>query len=272
MGRLKILDHFDSPVREASGLCCFTCDGQEYLAVVGDRSNTIAWAPVADDGPGDWRELVLDDLAGLPPETGQLEAVADAGGGRLVVMGEEPAILVLVDVLAAQVQGWWHITTSGDSDFAQLWDREENSRGEGLVLLADGHALVIKEKNPVVIIEIGPGGDRRSLDHVSAPTRWDVPPGNDLPVVHWVEIPSAPADVSDCEVVGGVIYALSDQDRSLVVLGHDQESFDITDRWDLDKKIEKPEGLAVTSTGDWYIAMDTRDGRDAIVRIQSPLK
>lgn len=271
MARLKILDRHDSPVPEASGLCCFDLAGVEQLAVVGDRDSVLAWAPITPTGPGKWSTLALAELPGVPADIGQLEAVAAAGDGLVVVLGEEPALLVLVDVAAAAIVGWWHISTAESPDFAQLWDRDDNSRGEGLSLLPDGHALVIKEKDPVVVIEVGPDATRASLDRQSAPATWEPPAGHSLQVVHWMEIDSAPGDLSDCEVVDGILYGISDQDRCLIQLRHDQESLVVGESWDLDKKVEKPEGLAVTSGGEWYVAMDTPKGGRAIVRIEAPL-
>ncbi len=270
MARLKILDRFDSPVREASGLCCFDLDGAEQLAVVGDRDSVLAWAPITPDGPGQWRTLALTELPGAPADVGQLEAVAAAGDGRVVVLGEEPALLVLVDVAGSVIEGWWHISTAESPDFAQLWDRDDNSRGEGLQLLPDGHALVIKEKDPVVIVEVGPDATRASLDWQSMPATWDAPAGHSLRPVHWLDIDSAPGDLSDCEVVDGVLYAISDQDRCLVQLRHDQESLVVGESWKLDEKVEKPEGLAVTAGREWYVAMDTGNAAGAIVRIRPP--
>jgi hypothetical protein len=269
MTRLKIIDSYDSPIAEASGLCTAVLGGAECLVVVGDADNTIAWTPLVDDAPSEWSELDLSGLDGVPEDLGQFEAVADAGAGRLLILGEEPALVVLVDPIAGECVGWWRITMAESPDFADLWDREENSRGEGLIPLAAGHVLVIKEKSPVVAIDCGAGG-RRSWDDEPDDAPWEAPDGHELPVAHWSNVENAPRDLSDCVRVEGRLVALSDRDSCLVELAHDDESFAAGEPVALDKKIEKPEGLAVSTSGAWFVAMDSRRTRGSLVRIQPP--
>lgn len=270
MSRLKILDTYDSPIDEASGLCTATLtDGHECLVVVGDADTTIAWTPLRTGRPSQWQKLNLAGLAGVPGDLGQFEAVADAGQGRVLVLGEEPALLVLVDPLAAECRGWWHLTMQESPDFQELWDRDENSRGEALLPLADGHVLVVKEKSPVVAIECGPG-DRTSWDRAIAADAWAAPEGHELPMIHWSDVDNAPRDISDCTLTDGRIVAVSDRDACLVVLEHDDESFAAGAPLYLDKKISKPEGLAVTAAGEWFLAMDSRDTSGSLVRIEAP--
>lgn len=270
MARLRILDTYDSPIDEASGLCTATLsDGHECLVVVGDADTTIAWTPLESGAPSQWQKLDLTELAGVPDDLGQFEAVADAGQGRVLVLGEEPALLVLVDPLAGECLGWWHLTMKESPDFQELWDRDENSRGEALLPLPDGHLLVLKEKSPVVAIECGPGG-RTSWDRSAVVDVWAPPDGHELPVVHWSDITDAPRDISDCTLSDGRIVAVSDKDACLVLLTHDGESFAAGESLPLDKKISKPEGLTVTAAGEWFVAMDSRETSGSLVRIQAP--
>jgi hypothetical protein len=43
--------------------------------------------------------------------------------------------------------------------FGGEWEEEENARGEGLLPMHGGHLLVVKQKEPVCLIEFGPPGD-----------------------------------------------------------------------------------------------------------------
>ena len=121
----------------------------------------------------------------------------------------------------------------------------------------------------MLAIECGMGG-RRSMDRFTLDGPWLAPEGHELPVVHWSQIEDAPGDISDCIPVGRSLVAVSDQDCCLVAIDHDDESFRAGEQIPLDKKIEKPEGLTVTSSGEWFVAMDTRDGAGALVRIADP--
>lgn len=269
MARLKIEETFDLPIAEASGLCTSMISGAECLVAIGDADTSVCWSPLVDGRPTQWEVLDVAGIAGLPEDLGQFEAVADAGTGRLLIMGEEPALLVLIDPVEQRNLGWWHLTTAEKPDFARLWDKDPNSRGEGMLLLGDGHVLVLKEKRPVMMIEYGLGG-RTSWDRVIPAGSWREPPGSTLPVVHWSEVDGAPSDVSDCAWFDGRLIALSDRDCCLVVLTASQESYVAGEPIALDKDIEKPEGLTVTSSGEWFVAMDKRDGAEALVRIRAP--
>lgn len=269
MSKSRVTEWWDLPVREASGLCCAMWEDTEHLVVVGDADTSVAWAPLVDDRPTEWTVLDVSDIAQMPPDLGQFEAVADAGGGRLAIMGEEPALLVLIDPRARRCDGWWHLDVKEKPDFAELWDADENSRGEAMVLLPDGHVLVFKEKRPVMAVEFGPEG-RHSLDRLQPTAAWSGPDGHTLPVVHWSDIDDAPGDVSGCVVVDGRIMLLSDQDRCLVPLQHSDESFVAGEPIGLVKKVEKPEGVAVTSAGTWFVAMDTKSGTEALIVIERP--
>lgn len=268
MSRLRVLARYDSPVREASGLCVFTLGGREHLAVVGDRRPIVAWAPLEAGAPGEWTECDVAHVAGAPDNIGQFEGVADAGEGRLLVLGEEPAMLILVDPVAGRCLGWWSISVTDLPDFQELWDRDDNSRGEGVLPLADSRVLIVKEKDPVLAVELAPPGEPSSVAWKGVGEAWRIPAGNTLTVSHWAEVADAPGDLSDCEPVAGRVLAVSDQDRCLVELVREGESVSVGKRIALDKAIDKPEGLAVTASGDWFVAMDAPDRAGAIVEIE----
>lgn len=270
MGRLKVRHRYDSPVRETSGVCVTTVAGQELLVVVGDRDPTVAWCRL-DPDPADWHTLDLAALPGAPSDLGQCESVEDAGGGTVLVMAEEPSLVLLVDVPGARILGQWRVEPGGDRSFERMWDRDPNSRGEALVVGSDGHILVVKEKCPVVAAELGPPGAAPSgTAGRDSTSPWRGSAGEELVPLQWAEIVDAPSDVSDAAVLSGTLVLLSDQDRSLSACARVGDAWGVTDTFPLDKAIEKPEGLTLTADGRLLVAMDLRSGAGAIAEIDPP--
>lgn len=236
---------YDAPIAEVSG-ACFAGD---RLVLVGDAAPVLAWAPWAG-GPGTWSLIDVADLPGAPPETGQFEAVTHVGADTVVIVCEGPSLLVAVDLRQRRVTGCWHLRVDLPK-LAKAWRKDENSRGEGLFFGAD-RVFLGKEKRPATIIEFGPAG-AASLGEPK-PGDWQMPPSGDLVALarHDVDLP----DVSDVCVADGIVWLLSDQDRCLQPLGGEPVA--------LPAHIDKPEGLARTPEGDWLVAVDNRDGRNAL--------
>jgi hypothetical protein len=69
------------------------------------------------------------------------------------------------------------------------------------------------------------------------------------------------SDVSDVCVDAGTVWLLSDQQRCMQTLDGQRRP--------LPKGVEKPEGLARTPEGTWLVTVDNRDGRDAILVLES---
>lgn len=272
MARLAVIQEFDSPVPEASGLCTFDVGGVEQLAVVGDKDLTIAYGPVTAEGvPADWQVLDLESDPRLPAQAGQFEAVADAGAGRLLLLGEEPSVVILVGIPSRQVTNSWHLDVSADPELSRLWNRDPNSRGEGLILGPGGRLLVIKEKAPVLAVEFGPAdSDQAPGDGFPHPGPWEAPQTGRLPARQWTAIESAPADVSDCTMLGNHLLALSDQDACVTVLRRTNTGWAAGDRHRLDKSVRKPEGIAVTSDGVMVVAMDRPKPDGAMITLSPP--
>ena len=42
------------------------------------------------------------------------------------------------------------------AELKELWEKDSNSRGEGMLLLQNGHVVILKEKKPSLLIEFGP--------------------------------------------------------------------------------------------------------------------
>lgn len=233
---------FDAPIAEVSGACF----ADSRLVIVGDAEPVIAWCEWTGR-PGQWQTLDVRKLRGAPKETGQFEAVEHLTADTVVILCEEPALLVAVDLARRTITGWWHLEVDLKG-LAKAWRKEPNSHGEGLFFGRD-RVFVVKEKKPAGIIEFGLPG-QNSTGYV--PGAWAAPESNELVALAFEEIELD--DVSDVCVHDGQIWLLSDEDRSYGPLGSDRIHLDV----------DKPEGLARTPEGTWLVAVDNKDGRDAL--------
>lgn len=237
---------YDAPIREVSGACF----AGNRLVLVGDAEPVLAWADWNGDGPGEWTTVNVADLADAPAKTGQFEAVEHLHGSTVMILCEEPALVVAVDLDRSAVAGWWQLRVDL-KDLAKAWKKDPNSHGEGMFTGPD-RLFVIKEKKPASIVEFGLPG-QTSIGEPRAGT-WNPPASGDLvALAHW---PLDLEDISDVCVVDDQIWLLSDKDRCVMALGGQPVT--------LPKKLAKPEGLAWTPDGRWLVALDNEDGRDAL--------
>lgn len=233
---------YDAPIREVSG-ACFAGD---RLVIVGDAEPSVAWAPWHGK-PGEWTVMDVAAMPGAPQDTGQFEAVEHVAGDTVLILCEEPARLVAVDLAQARVTGSWHLRVDLKG-LSKPWRKDANSHGEGF-FLGDDRVYVVKEKKPAAIIEFGPPGESAGEPR---PGTWTMPASGELHALAWWDLDLP--DVSDVCVDQGVVWLLSDQDRCRQSLtGHR-----------VPVEMDKPEGLTRTPEGTWLVTIDNRDGRDAI--------
>ena len=134
----------DVPVPELSGLALAGGDRPRLLAI-GDRKRVLAHATLTD-GPLDWSVVDLGGY-GLEREHGQFEGIATTADGKILVLCEDPPVVLVLDL---DTKGVESVALAGD-----LFE-ESSSSGEGVTLLADGRLLVAKEKDPPMLVELGP--------------------------------------------------------------------------------------------------------------------
>jgi len=173
----------------------------------------------------------------------------------VIVLQESPPRLFVLDAGLSQVE------KSVKLDVADLPSEllgGDNSLGEGLVLMRNGHVLVVKEKNPTVLIEFGPSGEQPV--GVSAETLLGA--GEEMllqgggnarlkPLKWWTLGDSSIGllkDVSELAVgPNGVLYVLSDESRRFARLEArlkaDEKKFALKQVWELPAVVENPEGL-----------------------------
>jgi hypothetical protein len=182
---------YDAPIAEVSG-ACFAGD---RLVLVGDSEPVLAWATWAE-GPGQWHTLDVSALPGAPSDTGQFEAVEHLDDDIVVILCEEPALLVAVDLGAEQIVGSWHLHVDLKG-LAKPWAKDPNSHGEGFFFGPD-RLFIVKEKKPAAIVEFG----IRGQESIGAPRvgTWRPPADGELTALAWTELDLE--DVSDVCVVG----------------------------------------------------------------------
>lgn len=273
------------PLAEVSGLCIGRDrEHRATLVAFGDHSSTVAWAGVdADPRTLEWQTLTLDETHGsqIPARGGQVEAVAVDGDLGVLVVQEHPNRAEVVDARARQVRASIVLEVPDAPDLRDLhasWVDPAGSHAEGVVLLADGHLLVVKEKDPAALIEFGPRGDDPAgfgpARWLADGDAWDVADGTSTlqALAVWRPDPRLTdecPDFSDAAVgPAGTLLLLSDQGRAVAAVPAQEPagqpfagSFDALVVFGLRGIRHKPEGLAVLPEGDILIACDRRKVR-----------
>jgi hypothetical protein len=283
MNRLRASRVVHVPLHEVSGICQRRSrDGQSSLMAVGDHVATIAWFPLPrnDDDELDWRTKNIAKIAasGLPEIDPQIEAVCADGAGRIVMLQETPPRVEVIDPDASKMIASIDLVVEGDDEIAQSWSDPAGSRGEGMVLLRNGHLLIAKEKKPTAFIEFGPPNSRsRGLDRGGAlgnGERWPIKTGRHrfVPLAVWrpdKRLSKSCADFSDLEIgPDGCLYLLSDKSATIAriaELGAGGGTASLLDAWKLEDLDGKPEGLAFTAEGRAVVGLDTRNPRRNLV-------
>ncbi len=288
----------DIPLVEVSGLAVHRDGEGEVLLAVGDRHGSYARARLSPDLPansGDWEVVDLDETAGRAGASlEQLEAVCADGSGRLVLMQEEPARLVVIDPGGTALVAILQLDASADALLSSVWDRDDNSRGESMVLLPGGRVFIVKEKRPICFAVFGPPHQAQA-GSVPGDGSWAAPiVGVDAAVGAmagpWGGFPAVPADgaavaatlvataswpagkrierlgdVSDAALgPDGALYLLSDQTASIArieQLPAPGEKVRPSHTWGIDGAPAKCEGLAFGADGTCYVGVDTRKPR-----------
>lgn len=269
--KLDVLDVADVPLRELSG---FALRSDEVLAV-GDREPTIFTAAVAS-WPLQWRAIDLSGL-NLPDGGTQFEAVVPTGPDTVLVLQEQPARVLNIDLAGPALLGQVHLDVPEGHQLRDAWLGDRSSRGESLLLAERGHLIVVKEKDPPAILEFGPPGD--------APAGWrrggsPVPP---LPgdatltvlATWWLgeKLQRQLPDISDATVgPDGRLYLLSDQGASLARLpdlldprGGTVEAVAV---WRIGGGSDNPEGLVILPDGTPLVGLDTKSPRRNLLRLE----
>jgi hypothetical protein len=156
-GKLKEENRFALEVDELSGLALVSGQGGAgtELVAVGDRPYELVTAAFGA-GLDSFQSRTFDmkPLVDVRDGGSEWEAVVRDGGGRTFVLSEGQG---LIYVFRGDLQ---QVVQRIELDYGSLAGPKNpgNSRGEGMVLLANGHILAVMEKNPPRLAEFGPAG------------------------------------------------------------------------------------------------------------------
>ncbi|QIF04337.1 hypothetical protein [Roseimicrobium sp. ORNL1] len=277
-------------LHEVSGLCLRRgLKAEMWLMAIGDRHARLARARLAHTQSHskprklDWEYLDIAALPGskMPASDPQIEAICTDGTGRVLLLQESPARAELVDLNEGATGVVASFDLSVDESFGKIaksWADPDGSRGEGAVLLPNGHLLVAKEKKPSALIEFGPPGEAPlgmgKGGALRNGVRWEVTTGDHeyVALAAWLPddaLAEACEDFSDLEVgPDGHLYLLSDKSRAVArmdTLSPDNDIASCVATWDLDEVDGKPEGLAFTPKGQAVIALDQKDTEENLL-------
>jgi hypothetical protein len=252
---------------ELSSLCLGR--GGELLGV-GDASFRIARGELGPLRGGarsaSLRKLVED----RSDERSQWEGIAVDAVGHVFVLQEHagrdrpshvfvfpPDLDALVGVVELHVP-------EGDEHWRRSWRADPNARGEAVLLLGHGHLLVVKQAEPIRLIEFGPPDEqplglgpaqlagapfvsgRPSVVRYEPLGSWKLEPGDEPPL----------ESVNDATVWEDSLYVVSRRSRRVARLRLESDALVVAQSWKLPKAIENPEGLAILADASPVVADD----------------
>src|SRR5687768_3907020 len=154
-GDMRALAGWQLPLEEVSALC-LSDDGASVVGV-GDDRWCFGRAEISPDG---LVPAVPTPVDGRPrKEKGsEFEGVAGDTSGRLFVLREGPSVILVLDPEGGIVQTVELRVPDDLPELAAEWNDPEkaNFRGEGILLLRNGHMLVAKQRKSTWLIELGP--------------------------------------------------------------------------------------------------------------------
>lgn len=269
--KLEVLETADIPLREVSGLAL----GGGRLLAVGDHDPVLFTAPL-EPFPLQWEGIDLAALD-LPDGGTQFEAVQPAGENTVLILQEQPARVLVIDLTAKSLVGALALEVPPAHRLRQVWLGDRSSRGESLILTAAGHLLVVKEKDPAAILEFGPAGDDAVGWRRGGQTEPPAPGDATLTVLStwWLDEGLARhlPDISDATIgPDGCLYLLSDKGSSIARLPDvlDPSGGDVGAAavWRIAGRPDNAEGLVILADGTPLIGLDTKAPRGNLLRLQ----
>jgi hypothetical protein len=257
------------PIAEVSGLGRRRLGSKTQYIAVGDAEPVLVTFDVRDGFPSNVRRQDLSAVVGRAPT--QWEAVAGDATGSVFVLAESSDQIMVIDPKLEKVTHTIELSVPKDHALAKDWKRDANSRGEGMLLLSNGHILVVKEKDPVALVEFAPGGEPAEgyrAELALGDRAFPLPRGAASTMVathHWLLKDSDQASVTDVSDLAieddGRVLMLTDQGRGIVrverSLRADEDKIDLKSVYRLPSSVDKPEGL-VMAAGTPVVATDAK--------------
>lgn len=249
------------PIVSASGIARHG----STLFVVSDDSPDIVSLTLAEHHP----RVRTHDVSSLIGAHTDSEAIACDDAGNLFLLDEEGACIHGLSADLTRSRGRAAIVFPTDHPLATAWLDEPNSRGEGMVLLSNGHVLLAKEKAPAAIVELAPFGEAPVGFRPDLVLRGEFPwSARELVATAYWLFGDADrrhlGDISDLAVdeATSELVLLSDQGRAIAVVGRSldpaERSLPVGRSWRLPSNVKKPEGLVIRDGRAW-VSIDEQD-------------
>lgn len=281
LAALKIEESHTVPSVEISGMTWRKDprSGDREIVIVGDRDYKLTF--VSWTGPGqiktrqvDLAPLLAKDIHGKAKSQSNWESVFSDSTGRVFILRENPPEVQVLSSALDRVERKIVLKIPAESTLAQGWDRDLNAQAEGLTPLSNGHILVVKEKDPLRIIEFAPNGAKASGYKAGLSLeRGGVFPlpssAGDIeyvPVAVWEpkgDLESLIEDASGLNVgPDEELFLLSDQRGMIGRIGKTlkpgKSKIKIAQLWSLPSELKQPEALAFGLDGQVIVAIDTK--------------
>lgn len=302
---LHILKSYTLPVKEVSGLCAFgdPQTKERYVLTINDSDKTVIFSEMSSLTNGNLknREISFSALKSFSEDVSssegdsQWEAIFADNHGIVYISNEEEGIVDIFDVRKNNHIGRIDLKIKNDdkefADLKKAWDKDSGSRMEGFVVLPNHHILAVKEKNPPVLIEFAPEGEKalgvepRYLRQTTSgvlQSKDDLWPGGNSNS-HWTYVArkiwrpasefSEELDLSELTVTpSGQLAILSDRLRTVFIvspnLSLSETTFKALKTFKLPDEIEKPEGLVFLSDDDFLVASDLKEIKPNLFRVR----
>jgi hypothetical protein len=291
-GELAVTARYNVPIAELSGLAIVRSAEEASgpaatngisLYAIGDASYEIASIRI-NSSSGDASIHLNDAVQMLGKHNGnasQWEAIATDSVDTICMLSETRSEVCCLDLGLRNDHGTLKLDVSGIKHLDRVWQDRPNSRGEGMILMKNGHALILKEKQPSMLIEFGPEGDLPMgygpdtfLEHGEAfAIRQSKPQSNPQSNI-WVALKAwefsdrlgeLARDASEITLgPDGRVYLLSQESSTLIRLekvlkpNEDKITVDHDAYWKLPRGIEKAEGLVIDAEMHPWIGIDIK--------------
>lgn len=280
---IKPDNQYRSDIVEISGMTIIEEQGQELLVSVGDKNSNIQIHTFEGDRLVYERVISLksafnaefsfcntqnslDCKAQEKEINAQWEGIA-ADQNHFFLLKEFPSSIVVVDRKGEKVSSLIRLDYNVDKiDTKKKHKKRDNSLGEGLILLNNGHILVARENTPPSIIEFGPrGAEAKGFDGQLILNSEFPLNSNRMDYValkSWKTELNDTCDLSELTLApNGKIRVLSQTCNQVIELG--ELSLKATKAktmksFQLSNIVEKPEAMAIRANGQTIIGSDTK--------------
>jgi hypothetical protein len=268
------------PLEEISALCLW--DGGASVVAVGDDRWCFGAAAIGAAGLEPAPPTTVDGRPAAERQS-EFEGVAADGSGRLFVLREGPGLILVLD-RDGTVERTLALRVPADlPDLGAEWNDPENAnaRGEGLLLLRDGHVLVAKQRRSTWLIEFGsagaPASGFTSASALQAEERFALDATEVVPLAAWRVDQDDFKSINDLAVdEGGHLWMISSKSRRLARVAHDLDpaggaahlvSHELPSEMFVTDD-DKAEGLVHSPQLGWLVGLDLDRPGDNVIRLE----